>query len=509
MQVGNPPQDVRLFPSSSGNAAWVVLPQGCVTGDPSDCADLRGSVFYPNKSSTWSSIGLYQLGLVEESLLGYSGNGEFGNDTVTLGWPGDGLPETKSQVVQGYATKDFYIGSLGLTPHAVNISTLNDRQPSLLAALRTANEIPSVSWAYTAGAYYQSPKVLGSLTLGGFDTTRFVSSNVSVSFGEDQSRDLLIGIQSIVSDISSSPLLSSGMYALIDSLVPDLWLPRNVCHAFEQAFGLVWNDTANIYLVNDALHSKLTQQNPNVTFRVGASSRGGSNVDIVMPYGSFDLTASAPLVDQPTRYFPLQRAQNDSQYTLGRAFLQQTYIIVDYDRSNFSVSQALFPSTSINQNIVAILPPDTNSTVSNPTEPKRTGLGKDGLIGVIVGVVGFVIVAVIVGIFLVGRKRRRPSTAGREELETNERKTEFEVRTPTLELEHKGAKRTICAELEGPHSAHAGKAELTSPDSNAFFHEMPDSVKDIVHEISAVHEARYEMGISSPSRVDLRVQTRK
>ncbi|KAI9872801.1 MAG: hypothetical protein M1830_001180, partial [Pleopsidium flavum] len=332
MQVGTPSQNVRLIPSSSGNTLWVVLPQGCIVGDPSNCADLRGQEFFTNKSSTWSDIGLYQLGLIEESLLGYSGNADFGYDTVTLGWQGDGLPTLNHQVIEGFATKDFYVGTIGLTPHAVNLTTFNDPQLSILGALKNESKIPSSSWAYTAGAYYQSPKVFGSLTLGGYDTTRFVPNNLSISFGADLSRDLLVGIQSITTDTSSSPLLSTGIYALIDSLVPHIWLPSEACQAFEQAFGLVWNDNSKLYLVNDDMHNKLIKQNANVTFKLGPSSTGGSTVDIIMPYRSFDLTASAPLVRNSTRYFPLKRAQNDSQYTLGRTFLQQAYLIVDYDR---------------------------------------------------------------------------------------------------------------------------------------------------------------------------------
>ena len=352
--MGTPAQNLRLLPSNSGNAVWPVLPQGCGIGDPSNCGDLRGTLFQPNISSTWTNIGLYGLVLTEETALGYSGNANFGYDNLTLGGLGDGLPALSRQIIEGFATKDFYIGSFGLSPHAVNISNLDDPQPSFFGALAQQNQTPSTAWAYTAGAYFRQPTAFGSLTIGGYDTARFVPNNVTFPFGPDTSRDLIIPIHSITSDAASHPLLSTVIYAYIDSLVPHIWLPLEVCQAFEQAFGLTYNESAELYFVNDTLHDKLVSQNPNVTFTLGPASAGGSTVDIVMQYGSFDLTTEYPIVNNATRYFPLKQAQNDSQYTLGRAFLQDAYVIADYDRSNFSVSQAVFPNGSNTQQIVAI-----------------------------------------------------------------------------------------------------------------------------------------------------------
>lgn len=381
------------MPSNSGNTVWTVLPQGCTTGDPKDCSDLRGTLFLPNASSSWENIGLYDLFLPEEWQLGYSGNSNFGYDNLTLGWPGGGLPTLSRQVIEGFATKDFYIGSFGLNPNAVNISTLDNPQPSLLGGLSEQNKTPSTSWAYTAGAYYRQPTAFGSLTIGGHDTTRYIQNNVSFPFGPDTSRDLIVPIQSIRSDAASYPLLSTVIYAYIDSLVPHIWLPLEVCQAFEQAFELTYNEPAELYFVNDTLHDKLTSQNPNVTFTLGPALAGGSTVDIVMHYGSFDLMAEYPIVNKSTRYFPLKQAQNDSQYTLGRAFLQDAYVIADYDRSNFSVSQAVFPNGSNTQQIVAIHRPGDVL----PSTYRKT-LSTDDIVGIAVATIvsSVVIIAAII-----------------------------------------------------------------------------------------------------------------
>src|SRR6186713_387276 len=100
IQVGSPPQSVRLLPGTSAtaaNAIWVVRPEGCTKNDSIDCRNLRGSEFLPNASTTWSADalpndGLLSLVLYEENKLGYEGNAYYGFDTINLGWKGSGLP---------------------------------------------------------------------------------------------------------------------------------------------------------------------------------------------------------------------------------------------------------------------------------------------------------------------------------------------------------------------------------------------------------------------------------
>lgn len=171
-------------------------------------------------------------------------------------------------------------------------------------------------------------KVLASLTLGGYDESRFTPNNLSFSFAPDNERDLVVGIQSIAStdqDGITHNLLSSGILAYVDSTVPQIWLPIEACQAFEKAFGLTYDEKSKVYPVNDTLHNKLITQNANITFTLGNTETGGPTIDIILPYDSFDLVATPPFVQNSTKYFPLQRADNDTQYTLGRTFLQEAY----------------------------------------------------------------------------------------------------------------------------------------------------------------------------------------
>ncbi len=182
---------------------------------------------------------------------------------------------------------------------------------------------------YNANQTCQRPglkQVLGSAILGGYDRSRFVPNGLSFSFAPDISRDLVVGLQSIKSVDNNgriTSLLPSGILTFVDSTIPYIWLPLEACSAFEKEFGLTWDSNSELYLVNDSLHNALAARKLNFTFQLGNLATGGPNVNITLPYASFALTASPPLVSNTTKYFPLKRAANNTQYTLGRAFLQE------------------------------------------------------------------------------------------------------------------------------------------------------------------------------------------
>lgn len=388
MQVGSPPQSLRLLPSTSSNIIWPVLDGGCPsTASPANCADLRATFFNPNISFTWSEIGLYGLSLGAEVALGYAANASYGFDTVTVSRPGDpGMPSLQNQIIAGFVDDSIYMGSLGLYPYSVNFSNFTDPHLSFLGALQNESKIPSTSWAYTAGAYYRQPQALGSLTLGGYDTERFIPNNLSFALAADTTRDLIAGLQristrSIDQVDQDTELMGNGIYILLNSFVPDLWLPVEVCRAFEHAFGLTYNQTAEMYFVNDTLHKNLLSRDPNITFTFGLEATGGETIDIVMQYRSFDLLFEDPKTGHQTRYFPLKRAQTAFTYTLGRTFFQDAYIVADYNHFNFSISQTIFPNSTHAQNIVPISPRN------NATPSLHRSLNASAIIGIVLGIV--------------------------------------------------------------------------------------------------------------------------
>lgn len=97
---------------------------------------------------------MFELGAERNLNFTESDNGNYGNDTLTLGYDGSGGPSLDRQVVAGIATKHFYLGYLGLTPRPVNFSE-TESSSSYLSNLKDQSKIPSLSFGYSAGAYYR------------------------------------------------------------------------------------------------------------------------------------------------------------------------------------------------------------------------------------------------------------------------------------------------------------------------------------------------------------------
>ena len=302
---------------------------GCEGASDSTCTNDRGGKFNANQSSSWQQNGYFELNL--ETNLGINAQGVFGNDTVTLGIQGSGGPTLQNQIVSAYTDNDLYLGMFGLSPLSTNFTPSDQDRPSYLSTLKTSNLIPSLSFGYTAGNQYRLKQVYGSLALGGYDSSLFTPNNLSIPFGPGPTRQLLAGLQSVKStneNGTGATLLSEGIMISIDPTIPIMWLPEVVCQQFEKAFGIVKDTKTGLYLVGNDLHGRLLTQNASVTFTLGTSVSGGQSVDVTLPYASFDLVVKPPAfnIGQSQKYFPLRTAANDSQYTLGRVFLQEAYV---------------------------------------------------------------------------------------------------------------------------------------------------------------------------------------
>ena len=347
---------------------------------------------------------MYNLGA--EGNLGLDSTAIFGFDTVGLGLQGTAAPTIQGQLVAGIATPTFWLGSLGLNPQSTNFTTFDDSSPSFMSNLKGNGSIPSLSFGYTAGAKYQLKGVFGSLVLGGYDQSLFAPNPIQFTFAEDASRQLVVALQSIKwssTSNSGGDLLPTSVLALVDSGVPDFYLPLDACQEFEKAFGLVWNATSSRYMVDDALHQNLTTLNPKVTFTLGNGLNGGETVSISLPYASFDLTQPAPPAQNTTHYFPLQRAANSTLYTLGRAFLQESYLVVDWERAKFSLSQTIFKD-NVSKDIKTI-------TSAWDRSSKSHKLSVPVIAGIAAGIAVVLVVVSVITICLLVRRRKRRKLA--------------------------------------------------------------------------------------------------
>ncbi|MCJ1445937.1 MAG: hypothetical protein MMC23_006442 [Stictis urceolatum] len=395
MGFGSNNQYVNVLISTSSNVPWTVVPQGCTRLEPTDCAKARGGLFERNSSTTWKDVGQYSLSFEEN--LGYTGTGLYGYDSLSLGLPGSGAPVLNHQLIAGIRAEDFWVASWGIRPAPLNFTTISDPDKSLVSTLKDNDYIPSLTWGYTAGSYahYQDSKSgLGSLTLGGFDASRFEPHDTKFTFGPDISRDLLLGIQSITvagDAIPRTDLLPSPVLSFVDAGTPHIWLPKEACDKFARILSLSYNEGMDLYLMNTTQYKQLKARNLNINFTLGSDKTGGPTVALSFPFSAFDLELNTdyPGVDNSTRYFPLRRAANETQYTLGRAFLQHAYVIADYESNEFSVHQALFPDSQ-QQNLQAIYPA-SNGTPSTGGQETPHKLATSTIVGIVIAVVAILL----------------------------------------------------------------------------------------------------------------------
>ena len=245
--------------------------------------------------------------------------------------------------------------------------------------------------------------------LGGFDANRFEPHNITFDLDPDQNPVVALNEITVTAEPLPSSNVSAGWFGspltllgaseaslfTIDSSTPYLWLPEAVCLKFEKAFGLTYDDAVQLYTFgsNSTQHEVLVDWNMTFQFAVADSKGSLNSVSLSLPYEAFDLQLTYPYPglnatqsSPPMNYFPLRKAANNTQYTIGRTFLQETYLKVDYERNNFSVFQATFsPNALADTNLIPITRP-TNSTFTGPeVVPPKPILSKAGIAGVSVG----------------------------------------------------------------------------------------------------------------------------
>jgi hypothetical protein len=425
IQVGTPPQQFNVLPATSHGEIWVPLPEGCQSSstpifpNASSCGTSRGagefgdsqsSGYQKNASTTWSETGIYALP-VQDGLFDDDQNGLYGTDIARLSNE-TGSVEVAEQSVVGLATKDFWIGSLGVAQRAANFTVERAIVPSLLDGLKEQNGTPSAAFGLDVGASYRrwslsivnelrhltgiADNAPGSLIIGGYDRGASEDSGISVSNIANlaltvNARSIVLsntlqGTVSVTHDLLSLPMV-------LDSTVSQLWLPRVVCDELETSLGLLYDPLTELYVVNDTAHAKLIELAPTFAFTLAADSTSNETTTVVLPYAALDLQADLPIYNATTNYFPIRRASKRS--VLGRAFLQEAYLVVDWERSNFTISPAT-DRQNRTRDVVTIL------------SPREARSSHTLSVGAIVGIViGSVIVVVLLSAILWWKCRAR------------------------------------------------------------------------------------------------------
>ncbi|KAI1615148.1 aspartic peptidase domain-containing protein [Exophiala viscosa] len=428
IRVGSPDQWLDVLPSTISQETWVIGPAGC--DNTTTCQNKRGGLFAAMASTTWVAEGLYELDF--DTRLGDQGYGYYGLDTIALG----DTTSVTEQIIAVVNSTDEWIGNLGLGVQDTRFSGSENNLPFLSSLVENGSYIPSHSYGYTAGASYRLKGVPASLVFGGVDANKFIPNSATFSLTSNYSPVLAINEIIVSSSASNGGSLPSNWDAnpvsllqasqagsnlyTIDSSTPFLWLPESACDAFASALNLTYDDNLQLYLFsNDSFSSPDLLASWNLTFTFALSDTTGSSdvIQLTLPYDAFNLQLSYPFPNlaansssPATNYFPLRKAANSTQYTIGRAFLQETYLTVDYERNNFSISQAIFTEEAVNNvNLLAITRPSSSIFPGPKTGSSGITAGQAAGIGVS-SAMTVLLVAALIWWLCFKRKRSKKTT---------------------------------------------------------------------------------------------------
>lgn len=209
----------------------------------------------------------------------------------------------------------------------------------------------------------------------------------------------LVVVNSPTGTISASP--EYRVDVIIDSSLPDLWLPRSVCESLAQALDLTFDSATGRYLIDSSAHSALRDASPEFTFTLTANQSSMDTLNIVLPYSAFDLWLLPPIYESPVPYFPIRRAPEGSDFVLGRAFLQEAYVAVDWERGNFTLGQVLTEQGS--PTIIPVLPVEESASNGGSS---MTGSTNHIVIGAVVAAVCILIAPACVLVAALWYRRR-------------------------------------------------------------------------------------------------------
>ncbi|RMZ85553.1 hypothetical protein DV737_g574, partial [Chaetothyriales sp. CBS 132003] len=401
---------------------WVIGPGGC--DGSSTCEQVRGNIFNSTQSTSFQVEGFYELGAENAvSTSTQDDYGYYGFDTIAL----NDDDFVQGQIIAVINTTDYLTGQFGLGVELTRFNGSVNELTLLSSLVQNASLIPSHSYGYTAGASYRLTGVPASLTLGGVDANRFTPNDVTFSLSSGYVPAVQVNSIEVSTtsdtlpsnwDINPRTLLNDSSAAIftIDTSTPSLWLPSNVCDNFADALNLTYNDTLELYVFGQGQSpDSLRSLNLTFTFTLSNPALSSSTSQLTLPYDAFDLQLSYPYPllggqygDPAVNYFPLRKAATESDYILGRAFLQETYLTVDYERNNFTLTQAVFTEEAVNNVALYAITKNPDSIFPGP-KTDSAGLSSGTKAGIAVGAV-LAAVALLAVIWFFCLRRREPSS---------------------------------------------------------------------------------------------------
>jgi hypothetical protein len=329
---------------------------------------------------------------------------------------------------------------------------------------------------------------VGSLVLGGYDVFRMQNSvydfSMSTVAGGGGDQELVVSVQDISikyqdSHVSSTTANSASttFNAIIDSTLPYLYLPQSVCDNFALQLGLTLDTNTTLYTLNET--QRLSNQGLTISIIVADTKNLQLRKEIIFPYSAFDLYASWPIYDNPVPYFPIRQVASSSGTVnvLGRAFLQQAYIIANFENSTFVVADAVTPSDGI-QSIYSISKAGETSSA-----PRKLAGGS--IAGIALGVLialGSILTALL--LWLRRLRKRRSTDSNGTKLDTDSPARDEKQNRDTMISNL--SSQTHPSEIDGTAQRHL--SELSTNSSN-----QPHNISRIAEAVGDQGVQRYEL----------------
>lgn len=197
--------------------------------------------------------------------------------------------------------------------------------------------------------------------------------------------------------------------AIIDSTQPYLYLPSTICDRFQSLLGLTYDAEAELYILNSTQKDRISQTLQSIVIQISDTLEGKNVTSFTFPAAAFEAYASWPFFPDPTPMFPIRRGGNT--FILGRTFLQEAYVIADFERRNFTVAQATFQDPVPRSNLVPIY----NATTAFNLEEPKSKFNRGAIAGIVLGtVIGLLIIAGLAFYLLRRCMAKRAHSVGRK-----------------------------------------------------------------------------------------------
>jgi hypothetical protein len=411
--IGTPAQQVALYPGGTFRS-HLLTPRICsnVTLSPDACFASAAGLYAVESSTTALEAIIHFPAATDYSHGGLQVQGTQGIgvlDQMDIG-TSDGLRNTITvpnvtiavyddiaAVYPSGSVEALQVGTLGLGYlGTVNQSFTQPGQPTINGSLipgylQAANLTPSNSFGLHIGSV--KSKIEGSLYFGGYDQTR-ICGDIStqqggfagIEPGDDGERGLidLLDIAINVIDGSSpfnistiSNLLATGNSSIGPALsvpllpeAPYLDLPKSSCDAIATWLPVTYNANLGLYTwnTNDPRYTQIVSSPSVLSFVFRKDQTNTQNITINVPFMLLNLTLESPLVTSAVPYFPCN-AQANGRYSLGRAFLQATFVGANWNANNdqgvWWLAQAPGPNIGSQSNVQTIRDQDASISSSS------------------------------------------------------------------------------------------------------------------------------------------------